>query len=747
MKQKHLQHSTALPVLPAMPAMPDSLPPGRSDIAAAAALAGRISAVEQSVLAAQEHWNAGQNHEAEALCHRALGQSPGYPPALHLLGLIAHTVGKLAQAVELMRGACVSALAPALYHSNFAELCRQAGRLEEAEQAARRAVALLPSDAAALSTLGIVLQERGQLQESLGLLRQACAMEPDNAEFHNNLANTLQCCGLLLEARQAYAAAIERNPDYDVALANLARLLGDLGEAEQGLQAAAQAVELNPQCAAAYLHAAAIHFRRRQLPQAAKRLQALLSFMPDHPQALQMQAELMSEEHEDEHAEALARRALELDPRSGDAALALAKVLQSKDRLDEALAIYAQDIPARYAGRHAAAIAHASLLIELGRTAQARAILQRILAAEPQCARAWLLSSSMERFSADGGELESMQAALDQGVQQGQSFEDRIALHFALGKGWMDAGDIGLALDHYEQANALQRSLIDYDVTASTAWMQEICRQVPAQLLQTISAAAAGEPSDMPVFIVGMPRSGTTLVEQILASHPDIHGAGELRTVQAMIDSIVGRDQRPLPYPQMMHVLEAQDFTELGAYYLDSVRALAGGKRHVVDKMPLNFLYLGLIHAMLPNARIIHLRRDPLDTCMSCYCQPFSADQKFTFDLAELGEFHGGYLNVMEHWRSCLPASRLLEIDYESLVADVESGARRLIDFCSLPWDDACLAFHTTERRVRTASMAQVRQPIHKHSIGRWQKHEHRLAPVLDALQAAHGMSGEQACE
>lgn len=727
--------------------LPAAALPRRSDIAVAAGLAGHISAIEHSMLAAQQHWDAGQNQEAEALCQRALAQVPNYPPALHLLGLIAHTVGKLPQAVELLRLACASAQAPALYHSNLAEICRQAGQLQEAETAGRRAVALAPLEAGALSNLGIILQESGQFHDSLQLLQKACALEPANAEFLNNLANTQQCCGLLLDARATYEAALACNPEHEMTLANLARLLGELGDSEAGLEAAGRAMELNPQCAAAYLHAAAIHFRHRQLPQAARRIQALLSFAPDHPQALQIQAELMSETDQPEVAEVLARRALELRPDSGEAALALAKLLQNEDRHDEALDIYAQAGPTGQAGPHAVAVARAGLLIELGRSTEAQTILTQVLEHAPDHAQAWLLTSSIRKFSAPDPELKAMQRTLTRGREKGLSLNDRIALNFALGKALLDAGQTGQALDCYDQANSLQRSLIEYDVCADTAWMRSISAQVPAQLLHKLGAAGAGEPSEMPIFIVGMPRSGTTLVEQILASHPDICGAGELRTVQRMVDSVVATDEQPLPFPGMMQTLDVQDFTELGEFYLESVRRLAGGKSRVIDKMPLNFLYLGLIHAMLPNARIIHMRRDPLDTCMSCYCQPFNAAQKFAFDLAELGAFHAAYRDLMQHWRACLPASRLLEIDYEQVVCDLEGSARRLLDFCSLPWNDACLTFNKTERRVRTASMAQVRQPIYRHGMGRWTAHAGRLAPLRTALQAAPRSAGEQGDE
>jgi tetratricopeptide (TPR) repeat protein len=715
-------------------------PPLRqSGVAAAAGLAVEISSIEQSIVAAQQHWNVGQNQQAETLCLQVLTQLPSYPPALHLLGLIAHTVGKLPEAAEFMRAACASPEAPALFHSNFAEMCRQSGNLADAERAARLALALDPLSVAARSNLGIILQEAGQLDESLVLLRQAIAAEPDQPEFHNSLGNTLSRKGLLLEAKAAYSRAIALHPEHDSAYANLSGLLSQLGDHAQGLAAAQRAIDINPQCIAAYLHAASIHLGCKQFPQAMRRLDALLSFMPEHAQAWQLRAELLAEADEPEEALQAARQALAFAPHSGDAALALARVLQAQGWHEEALAMFAQASRNQPTARDAAPAGQAALLIELGRNQEALSLLEAVLARSPRSGQAWLHLSTIKKFAPADNDIARMEAVLADGARDGLPLADDIALNFALGKAHMDGGKVERALDAFDRGNGLQRALIDYDAGTNTAWMAAIAQQVPSSLLRAIADAGAGDPSEMPIFIVGMPRSGTTLVEQILASHPEVVGAGELSAVQGMVNRIVGPEDEPLAYPALMSRLEPGDFTELGTYYVETVAPLAHGKRRLVDKMPLNFMYAGLIHLMLPNARIIHTRRDPVDTCMSCYCQAFEASQKFTFDLAELGEFYAAYAALMQHWRTALPPSRLLEINYEDVVGDLDGSARRMIEFCGLGWDDACLEFHRSPRRVRTASMAQVRQPIYRSSMGRWQPHADRLAPLLERLGLSPG--------
>ena len=240
-------------------------------------------------------------------------------------------------------------------------------------------------------------------------------------------------------------------------------------------------------------------------------------------------------------------------------------------------------------------------------------------------------------------------------------------------------------------------------------------------------ASQDADPSELPVFVIGMPRSGTTLVEQILASHSQVHGAGELSTLRLLVEGGGA-------YPDACASASGDDLARLGQAYMARVAPLAQGKQRLVDKMPANFLYAGLIPLVLPGARIIHCRRDPVDTCLSCYTKLFSGEQRFTYDQTELGEFYRGYAKLMAHWRLVLPPERFIEVDYEAVVDDLEGEAKRLVSFLGLPWEDACLRFHDSRRVVRTASVNQVRQPIYTTSKGRWQKYADHLGPLLAAL-------------
>jgi hypothetical protein len=261
----------------------------------------------------------------------------------------------------------------------------------------------------------------------------------------------------------------------------------------------------------------------------------------------------------------------------------------------------------------------------------------------------------------------------------------------------------------------------------------------------------------MPIFVIGMPRSGTTLVEQIIASHPMVHGAGELQTLNDVILTVRGPDGNVIPYPEFMPALDATALRQIGANYVAEVRKLVAalsstassgkrGRERVTDKMPSNYYFAGLIGLALPNAKIVHSVRDPVDTCISCFSKLFTAEQNHTYDLAELGRYYKRYERLMAHWHRVLPKGSILDVQYEAVVADLEKEARRIISHCGLPWDDRCLSFHETDRPVRTASATQVRQPIYKSAVGRWRVYEAQLGPLLSALgiapSAGHGIRG-----
>ncbi len=373
------------------------------------------------------------------------------------------------------------------------------------------------------------------------------------------------------------------------------------------------------------------------------------------------------------------------------------------------------------------------LLKELGRLAEAEAAFSKALEFDPKLTGAYFNLANCKRFEVGDSHLMHMQALAH---DETQPPTDRMRLHFALGKAYADLGDHRRAFENVQRGNAEKRAMISYDEAA----MMQLFDRTEAVLTRDLvrGKVGPGDPSTAPTFVIGMPGSGTTLVEQILASHHDVHGAGELATFGEVAGSVYGPNGRLVGYPDFVAECDNNVFRAVGSHYVAALRKLAPLARQVADKMPSNFVFAGLIHLALPNARIIHVVRDPIDTCVSCYFRLFNGNLGHTYDLAELGRFYRRYQNLMAHWRDVLPEGRMLEVRYEDVVGDLEAFSRRILTHCGLDWDPHCLQFHQTDRRVRTASAIQVRQEIYRSSMGRWRDYQPYLGPLLQELLPAN---------
>jgi hypothetical protein len=407
----------------------------------------------------------------------------------------------------------------------------------------------------------------------------------------------------------------------------------------------------------------------------------------------------------------------------------LATRFRTLGRFDEAFAHYhkALAIKPDYAE------AHNNLGVSfkmLGRTEEARRAFETAIQLAPRRVLFYAGLVETRRFAEGDRHLAAMKKlARDLASLPG---EEQIQLHFALGKAFADLAQHDRSFRHLLAGNALKRQQISYDEAAVLAEFDRIRAVFTRGLMQ--DKQDLGYPSPVPVFIIGMPRSGTTLVEQMLASHPRVFGAGELTDFHDALTRLAAREAVPQPYPEMVSSMTGPRLFELGADYLARVRRMAPSADRITDKMPGNFLAAGLAHLALPNARIIHIRRDPIDTCFSCFSTLFAVHNRHAYDLGELGRYYRGHAVLMEHWHDVLPVEVMIEVQYETLVTDFEREARRIVAHCGLDWDDACLAFHRTQRPVQTASMLQVRQPIYQSSVGRWRPYKDWLGPLLAAL-------------
>ena len=413
------------------------------------------------------------------------------------------------------------------------------------------------------------------------------------------------------------------------------------------------------------------------------------------------------------------RRALVLAPQRAAVHLHLGNALFDLGALRDAAAAYAQAVELE-PRNHAAQLALSMILRRLGRFDEAGAACRIALELKPDFAEALAFRGEL---CADAGAFAEAQVWFERAlaVDRGLPLRHRITLLYALGKHDDDLGRYASAFEHYRLANELAKSSATaYDRPRMVNRVDDILATFSAARLA--AAAATGDASVRPVFVIGMLRAGTSLCEQILASHADAFGAGELPFWNAAVathgaaalDGEVGVKLR----------------ARMAAEYLERLQALHAASARVVDKMPMNFLNLGLIHAVFPRARIIHMQRHPIDTCLSIYFQHFADQHPYAHDLEDLAHYYGEYARLMQHWRRCLPAASLFELPYEALVGDQAAWTRRLLEFLDLPWDPQCLEFHRTERVVITTSKWQVRQKLHGASAGRWRHYEPWVGPL-----------------
>lgn len=670
---------------------------------------------------AYQFWNAGNADQAELLCRNVLAVWPGQADALHLLGLMAHAYGNADLALDYLREACRAPRAPGMFFRNLAEMCRRRGLLVEGEQAGRQAVRLDPEDADGWNNLGIILQERGQVGESIDALKRALRLRPHNPQILNNLGNSCRLAGLGDEAERCYRSALEQAPDSAQSHNNLSALAAMRGDFAAGIAHARAAIECEPHFVEAYLNLADIENARFNRTEALRWLDALQAFAPEHVGALNIRVRVLLQAGLTDAASESAHRAVALAPEDGVSLNRLGDVLRQQNRPDEAMEGYRR--AAALPGLHGeeSLLSLAGLLLEGGRLAEAREVFEQARAQFPASVRVLTAQADSKTYRAGDPDIARLETlAFMPGTLD---FSLRLGVHFALGKALLDLGDAPRALRQLEQGNRLKRATFAYDADQTGAWLA----QVAAAFADPLPAGAAEPDALMPVFIVGMPRSGSSLIEQILASHPQVAGAGELPALRLAVE-------RAGPFPQSVADWDDARWRAIGQDYLQACHALGSGKRVLIDKMPANFLYAGVIARALPGARIIHCRRDPVDTCMSCYSKLFVGEQPFSYDLGELGQFYRDYRRLMAHWHQVLPAGTLLDVDYETVVDDLEGQGRRLLDFLGLPWDAACLRFYETRRQVRTASLAQVRMPIYRHAIGRWHDCAAQLEPLLAAL-------------
>ena len=639
----------------------------------------------------------GRPQDALASYDRALAVDPGFAPAHSNRGGVLRDLGRLADALA----SCDRALAikpddpDAL--NNRANALFGLGRVEEALRDYDSTLSFRSNCAKTLNNRGNALIGLGRAQEALASYDQALALTPQSAELHNSRGIALHTLKRFEDAMDSYRVALALTPGNASAQNNLASALVDLGRPADALACYDAALSLNPGYVVAHCN----------------RAQALIELKRP--------------------AEALAScdKAIALNPGYADAHRGRGDALFRLNRDEEALASYDRAIALQPRG----ALAHNNkglVLLQLGRIAEGGAVLKTAIDLAPQNAQFYHNLARSKRFEPGDPSIPAMETLA--GQTSPLDAEQWIHAHFALGKAYADVGDTSRSFHHLALGNTGKRKQSGYDEAQVLGILQRTRCAYTRALMDR--HGGQGEASPIPVFIVGMPRSGTTLVEQILASHREVHGAGEINDFGQAMAELGGAAGQALACPEVVRQLSSGQLCQIGASYVRRIRAAAPRARRITNKTTENFRLAGLIALALPDARIVHVRRDPTDTCFSCFSTLFAESIPYVYDLAELGRYYRGYEALMDHWRGLLPQGTMLDVLYEDVVADLEGQARRILAHCGLDWDARCLDFHHHRRSVRTASFAQVRRPLYDSSVGRWRDYEAFLGPLRAALGA-----------
>jgi tetratricopeptide (TPR) repeat protein len=662
----------------------------------------------------------GDVEAARAGCLNILSVQPEEPGAWHLLGVIALREGDRSAAEDYLRRAAQSPRTQALYVLSYAELCRKSVEPAAALSMTRRALALDPNLVLGWLFLGTQLLEAREYPESRQCFERTLALDPNFWQAHVQLATLAARTGDTAGALERFRVLREERSGEVEVLAQYAAFLQELGRPHEALVEIERALEATPDSIEYRLRAADIELGLGHVEAALERLEPVAARAGRDPKFVAFEATLLRLTDRYDAAVSHCRDALACGIESSDLWRAYGRALHLAGQEQEALAAFDRAATERPA---LALSERAVVLTELGRFAEALRCFDEALSHEPALAEAHYDRANAKTHRAGDPAI----AAMERLLAAGCPYRDRMLLHFGLGKAHHEAGDVAIAFEHWHTGNRLKRALLDYDAHSAEAQLAAIA-SAPAVDPHVRERASEARRSQLPVFVVGMPRCGSSLLEQILASHPQVHGAGEQTRLRALF----------APYLDDAAALEDPLVLErTAAAALDSLRRHSASAARVIDKDLGHFKHVGIIHRVFPQARIVHCRRDPLDTCFSAYTKLFLGDFPFTYDMHELGRYYRAYRALMDHWREVIPSAHLLELDYESLVAEPRETTRRLLDFLDLPWNEACLRFFETRRVVNTASLSQVRRPLYRSSIGRAHGALAYLAPLAEALGRA----------
>ena len=602
-------------------------------------------------------------------------------------------------------------------------------KLNEAKKLCSKLCKKAPKDPEAWFLLGTVNGAIEDFPAAEYCCRKALKLAPQNHMLLFNLGIALLRQGKADEAIKQFKKAIKIQPQFADAYMEIANAFNFKGDITNSIINYEKTIQLDPNATVAYHHLAVIYQNSGQLSEAIKYYEHAIAIQDDFVDSYCGLATALIEQYKYDRTIRLLETNIQRLPETAYLNYCLAVAYQEQGDVDKAKLYYDKtlDIDSRYID---AQTGLASILALQGEYEKAGEKLESILKSQPDDYFAKLIYITYaDKFGAADKAIEMGVECLADNKLTDNS---RSKLLFALAKLYEQQGDLDIAFEHYHQGNKLKN--MTFDEQSYVSMFDSLVTTYTADIFAKYHHKYNS--SKEPIFIIGMPRSGTSLAEQILASHPDVFGAGELPVVNQMVDQLPTVLDTSTPYPECLKYLDNHTLEQLASEYLEAAQLKSNGEKFITDKMPLNFMHLGFISLMFPNARIIHCKRDPLDTCLSCYFQNFTGEHPYAYSLTNLGKFYRLYKKLMEHWSVVIP-NPIFELCYEKIVVNPEQEIRSMVEFCGLEWNDQCLDFHQTKRTVATASHSQVRQKIYTSSVGKWRSYEKYLDELRSSLQQA----------
>ncbi len=678
--------------------------------------------LDEAMHLATQLQNDGKLEQAEIILNRILATNSSHAYALHLLGIIAYQVGKITLAIQLIEQAIQSNPNVALFHSNLGEMHRKLKATHLSIQYGQYAVLLDPTSATALSNLGIAYYDAKQYEQAEQCHKRALRIDPRLSCSLNNMGSIYKAKNQTKQAIAFYQAAISVSPNLAEPLNNLGAVFLQQQEFKQAFDCLSRAILLAPDFADAHCSLGLALLGLDQSENALIYFEKALQLKSDYAEAYFGFAKVYLHQHHFIESERYVRKAMMIDPQQIEFYKLLAEIYHQQGNYVEALRQLDYAVSKDSTLSHLY-ISKGNVLMEMGEISKAEEQFLKVTSDPVKDARvsAHYCLVQLRKIKREDSSFHDLLSMAND--VQDISPSKLAYCYFALGKCYDDIGEWAAAFEFYNQGCRLKRKRISYNIAEQIQFTDKLIKCITPKTIEYLKAFA--NPSAVPIFIVGMPRSGSTLVEQVLSSHSQVYGAGELKYLTNLIQ---------LHYPENMLQLSPEICRTIADDYVSYLQRFSPDAIRITDKMPHNFIAIGLIHALLPNAKIIHVKRNPIDTCLSCYTNLFTEGQLYSYDLTELGQYYQCYERIMNHWRHILPSNAWLDIEYEVMVNNMEAEARRLIEFCDLTWDPACLAFYESKRQVRTASFLQVRQPIYTSSVERWRRYEKELAPLIHAL-------------